>query len=372
MIYKFRPYLAPRQSARFALYAFFLILCLISAPGTGVAQGQHPFAIPEQTIPTSSWFGLDALTAKIASLQSGFYRQLTSAVRAWKENPWHAWLLLGLSFAYGVFHALGPGHGKAVLAGYVLANRETLRNAATLSMIASMVQALVAIALVGMAAGILNLTGAMLTQITGWLELGAYALLTGLGFWLVYKHVVRVIGQAFMTRRKLGAHSEHHHGHHPVHHHPDDPAHTHEHMHEHTHPHTHDLHACSSCGHTHLPAPEMVAGKLNLRKAIAAIIAIGLRPCSGAILVLVFALSQQMFWAGAGAALALGLGTGLTVATLAMGSVGARALTESAAGSRHQRVGQLVGLLIQGAASIMVLAFGLLLLMATWQYGVPG
>ncbi|WP_227870631.1 nickel/cobalt transporter [Orrella marina] len=333
-----------------ALAASLLTVLLITLAGTGMAQSQHPFAIAEQTVSTTSWFGLDQITAQISDLQSRFYRQLTSAVRAWQENPWNAWLLLTLSFAYGVFHALGPGHGKAVLAGYVLANRETLRNAATLSMIASIVQALVAIGLVGLAAGVLNLTGAMLTQITGWLELGAYALLTALGIWLVCKHVVRVVWSAIVSRMRDSALHRHAHDHH-----------------EHN---LGDAGNCSSCSHTHLPAPEMVSGQLNLSKAIAAIIAIGLRPCSGAILVLVFALSQQMFWAGAGAALAMGLGTGITVATLAMGSVGARALTETATGARHQRAGRILGLMIQGGASIMVLTFGLLLLLATWRYGV--
>lgn len=353
-----------------SLTALVIVACLLALPVTVYAQVSHPFAMAEQTLPTPSLFGLDSITGKIASIQSSFYRQLTSAVRAWQENPWNAWLLLALSFGYGVFHALGPGHGKAVLAGYVLANRETLRNAAVLSMIASMVQALVAIGLVGIAAGILNVTGAMLTQITGWLELGAYTLLVGLGAWLVYKHVVRVALHALRDRK--ASQPSHTPGPHPEHQH-----HHHYHHHDHSHPafhvgHKHDSasHAgCSACGHSHMPDPDLVSGQLNVRKAIAAIVAIGLRPCSGAILVLVFALSQQMFWAGAGAALAMGLGTGMTVAILAMGSVGARALTENAGGGRRHHLGRALGLLIQGLAAIMVLMLGVLLLMATWQHG---
>ena len=345
-----------------------LALLLIALPELSVAQAAHPFALPEQALPGRSWSVLGDWTGQIANLQSQFYQQLTAAVRAWKDNPLNAWILLGLSFAYGVFHALGPGHGKAILSGYVLANRETLKNAAILSMIASMVQALVAILLVGVAAGILNLTGAMLTEVTAWLELGAYALLVGLGMWLVYKHVILVIARRLKSGQANLGH-EHNHESGQTHHHDLHEQHGHEHEHEHDHDHEHGHGAaCSSCGHSHLPAPELVAGKLNLSKALAAIITIGLRPCSGAILVLVFALSQQMFWAGASAALAMGLGTGLTVAALAIGSIGARALTEAAGGGRSQRLGRILGQMLQGLAAIIVLVFGLLLFLAAWQY----
>ena len=99
-----------------------------------VAQSAHPFATPEQrlSVPTSGWFA--EFTGQMAAWQGQFYRQLTGAVRAWKQDGWAAWLLLWLSFGYGVFHALGPGHGKAVLTAYVLANKETIRNGALLAM----------------------------------------------------------------------------------------------------------------------------------------------------------------------------------------------------------------------------------------------
>jgi ABC-type nickel/cobalt efflux system permease component RcnA len=320
------------------------------------AQSAHPFAIPEQRLPTltGGWFA--QWSGQIAIWQSDFYRQLTTAVRAWKADGWQAWGLLGLSFAYGVFHALGPGHGKAILSAYVLANRETIRNGAILAFISSLIQALVAIALVGIAAGILNVTGAVLNEVTAWLELGAYALLTALGAWLVYKHIVKPIAR----RVALLASSKHHHASaHSDHDHTD-------HAHAH-HDHAHDD-ACG-CGHTHMPAPEQISGQLNLRKAWGAIVAIGLRPCSGAILVLVFALSQQFFMAGVLAALAMGLGTGLTVASLAMLSLTAGRLAQTAAGSARQHWGQAIGAALQGAASIAVLMFGALLFSAAWQYG---
>ncbi len=324
-----------------------LALALLLLSTSLWAQGAHPFAVPEQRLPSASsgWFA--QWTGQIAIWQSQFYRELTTAVRAWKADGWQAWWLLSLSFAYGVFHALGPGHGKAILSAYVLANRETVRNGAILAFISALVQALVAIALVGIAAGLLNLTGMMMNKVTAWLELGAYALLTLLGAWLVYRHVIKPI-----AKRLSKGHADHGHDHH-----------------HHAHDHSHDDEAC--CGHSHMPTPEQVSDQLNLRKAWGAIAAIGLRPCSGAILVLVFALSQQFFIAGIAAALAMGLGTGLTVATLAMLSLTAGRMVQAAGSSQKQQWGQMIGATLQGAASIAVLLFGLLLVTAAWQYGLP-
>lgn len=309
------------------------------------AQAPHPFAVPEATLPTATpgWFS--QWVGQIAIWQSEFYRQLTAAVRAWKADGFQAWWLLALSFAYGVFHALGPGHGKTILSAYVLANRETIRNGAILAFVSSLVQALVAIGLVGIAAGLLNVTGAVLNEVTAWLELGAYALLTLLGVWLVIKHVMRPVARVFQHKSK---------------HHPD-----HDHHH---HGHSHDE-ACG-CGHSHMPDPSQISGQLNLRKAWGAIIAIGIRPCSGAILVLVFALSQQFFLAGAAAALVMGVGTGITVAALAMFSLTMGKLAQSAGGGEDHHWGQTIGSILQGLASVAVLLFGVLLFSASWQHGI--
>ena len=327
-----------------AVTAFVLLVAILSlASASALAQSPHPFAVPEQRLPTptSGWF--TQWTGQIAIWQSEFYRALTGAVRDWKADGWQAWGLLGLSFAYGVFHALGPGHGKAILSAYVLANRETIRNGAILAFVSALLQALVAILMVGIAAGILNVTGAVLNEVTAWLELGAYALLTLLGVWLVYTHVIKPVLAGF-SRSKA-----------------------HSHGHEHPHDHTHDD-ACG-CGHVHMPDPKQIAGTLNWHKAWGAIVAIGLRPCSGAILVLVFALSQQFFVAGVAAALAMGVGTGLTVATLALLSLTAGRMAEAAGGGQSRQWGRAIGATLQGAASIAVLLFGSLLFSAAWQYG---
>ena len=73
--------------------------------------------------------------------QANFYRQLSSLIRAAKADGSAAYTLLGISFLYGVFHAAGPGHGKAVISSYMIANDETWRRGIILSFASAILQA---------------------------------------------------------------------------------------------------------------------------------------------------------------------------------------------------------------------------------------
>jgi nickel/cobalt exporter len=86
-----------------------------------------------------------------------------------------------------------------------------------------------------------------------------------------------------------------------------------------------------------------------------------LRPCSGAILVLVFALAQGLFWAGVAATLVMGLGTAVTVALIATLAVGAKAWAKRFADSRSG-YGMLAMRGIEAGAAVVIIAFGALLL----------
>lgn len=312
-----------------------------------LAQSAHPFATPEQrlSVPTSGWFA--EFTGQMAAWQGQFYRQLTGAVRAWKQDGWAAWLLLWLSFGYGVFHALGPGHGKAVLTAYVLANKETIRNGALLAMLSAFLQALVAIALVAVAAGVLQVSGVAMNRATWWLELASYMLMVALGAWLVFKHVLQPVLSSLRDRRSAHAVNTQH-------------AHAH-----HQHAHVHD----ENCGHVHMPDPALISGPMNWSKATSAILAVGLRPCTGAIFVLVFSLAQGFFIAGIAAALAMGLGTGLTVAALACSSLWISQVAVQSESASQRRWQKALMVILQALASVAVLALGLLLLSAALSTG---
>jgi ABC-type nickel/cobalt efflux system permease component RcnA len=351
------------------LFVLLMLMCCFVFADAVFAQAAHPFATPEQrlVVPTTGWFA--EFSGQMAAWQGHFYRQLTGAVRAWKQDGWAAWLLLALSFGYGVFHALGPGHGKAVLTAYVLANRETIRNGALLAMLSAFLQAFVAIALVAIAAGILQVSGMAMNRATWWLELASYAMMAALGAWLVYKHVLKPCIHWIQGQMK-GGQGRHSHAAHPIH---SDHACSHDHGHDHGHAHHHHHHHApsapahvhdESCGHVHMPDPNLIAGPLNWTKAISAVLAVGLRPCSGAVFVLVFSLAQGFFIAGIAAALAMGLGTGLTVAALASASLWVSQVTVSATGGTQRIWGKVFLAGLQALASFAVLALGLLLLSA--------
>lgn len=320
-----------------------------------VAQGAHPFGVPESGAGMSGPGWLASFFGRVSLWQSHFYRQLTGAVRAWQADGGAAWALIGLSFAYGVFHALGPGHGKAVISSYVLANRQTARNGALLALLSSLIQALVAIALVAVLAIGFNATAATMNQATRWLEIASYGLVTLLGVWLVWVKALRPLARRGARVRPQAAANI------PVLKgaaalraitvHAPPPGHDHAH-------HDDDC----GCGHAHVPQPEQVAGPLNWRRAWSAILAVGLRPCSGALIVLVFALSQGFFLAGVASALAMGLGTGLTVAALACLAVAAGGAATSlgrrlsGAAAARLRYG------VEALAAIAVLLLGVMLL----------
>lgn len=311
-------------------------MLLLGGVGVAAAQGAHPFGVPESGAGMGGPGWLAGFFGQVSAWQSHFYRQLTGAVRAWQADGGAAWALIGLSFAYGVFHALGPGHGKAVISSYVLANRQTARNGALLALASALIQALVAIALVAVLALIFNATAATMNNATRWLELGSYALVTLLGAWLVWVKAIRPLLRTRAGRAAEGAMLDHGHGH----------------------GHGHDC----GCGHAHAPASEQVSGPLNWRRAGTAILAVGLRPCSGALIVLVFALAQGFFLAGVASALAMGLGTGLTVAALACLAVAAGGAATrigsrlSSAGAARLRYG------VEALAALAVLLLGVMLL----------
>src|SRR5204863_4390103 len=118
--------------------------------------------------------------------QSEFYRQISSAIRADKTDGSAVWTLIGISFAYGIFHAAGPGHGKAVISSYLIANEETARRGIVLSFASAMLQALVAILLVGIGRLIFDAAAATMCSAERAVEIASYALIALLGARLVW------------------------------------------------------------------------------------------------------------------------------------------------------------------------------------------
>jgi nickel/cobalt exporter len=291
----------------------------------------------------------------ILAKQAEFYRMLSGTIRAAKTDGSAAYTLMGISFLYGIFHAAGPGHGKAVISSYLVANNETWKRGVILSFASAILQALVAIAVVGIAAALLGATAKAMGNTVRVIEIVGYGLIVLIGLRLLW-----VKGRALLALLRPAKHHHHHHdhGHAHHHHHGHDHAHHHDHAHDHHHDHDDEGHAW---GHAHAPEPSELTGRDWLKRGLAAVVAVGLRPCSGAIIVLVFALAQGLFLIGVASTFAMGLGTAITVAAIATLAVGARGLASRFARTKPG-AGMILLRALETGAAVVIILFGAALL----------
>jgi ABC-type nickel/cobalt efflux system permease component RcnA len=351
--------------------------------GHAHAQSSLGIGTNEATLPQTGY--LSGLLNWVNVQQQGFYRALTGALKAMREDGSKVWILVGLSFAYGVFHAAGPGHGKAVISSYMLANEVALRRGVMLSFVSSLLQGATAIVVVGAAFLVLRGTALSMTDATWFLETASYAMVTAFGAWLLWTklapRLARLTGRApahslsaaavvpVARHRQVHSPDHHHHHHegHDVHGHSD-----HDHAHRDHAPHDHHHHdhaageVCATCGHAHAPDPAMISGdRFDWRTAWSAVAAVGLRPCSGALIVLTFSFLNGLWLGGIVSVVAMAIGTAITVSTLATMAVMAKNLAVRMAGDG--RAGNVIhaGIEIGGAALVFLL--GLVLLTASLQ-----
>ncbi|VVT05592.1 nickel/cobalt transporter [Rhizobium sp. EC-SD404] len=308
-----------------------LPLCLACVGAALVAMpalAQSPLGIgtAEPSINTGGF--LSGFFGWINALQQDFYRSLTDALRAMREDPWKLSGLIGLSFAYGVFHAAGPGHGKAVISAYMVANEVALRRGIFLSFASALLQGAMAVLVVGLTYLVLRGTAISMTDATRSLEIASFAVITSFGAWLLYRKLApaRRRPATLSAAAVSPAHAHHGHNHHDHHqhghHHHDHGSHD---GHHHGHAHSHGDDACSVCGHSHAPDPTLLAKeRLSTREAWSAVLAVGLRPCSGALIVLTFALLNGLYLGGILSVFAMSIGTAITVSALACLAVGAK------------------------------------------------
>jgi nickel/cobalt transporter (NicO) family protein len=367
-----------RRGGALTVIAAVLAIAAVAA-GSAFAQTSPLAAFRE---PAATGF-----TGWILAEQSRFYRALSGLIRAAKTDGTALWGLMGISFIYGIFHAAGPGHGKAVISSYLVANEETWRRGIVLSFASALLQAITAIVIVGVAAALIGATAKMMGETVRVIEIASYALVVLLGARLLWVkgrgflrtlHAIRsapemVASEAHSHAGHAAATHDHDHDHEHAHHehcghaHGDARGHDHAHGHDHDHAHAHDHHhddedeSVLPWGHAHGPEPEELAGPGGWHRGLSAIVAVGLRPCSGAIIVLVFALAQGLFLAGVASTFVMGLGTAITVAAIATLAVAARTAAKKVAATRPG-YGSLALRGIEVGAAVVVIAFGLLLL----------
>src|SRR4029077_20467407 len=185
------------------------ILFVAVAVDAALAQ---PFGMTRAASPAE----IGGLTGWILAKQAEFYQMFSGLIRASKSDGKAAYTLLGISFLYGIFHAAGPGHGKAVISSYLVANDETWRRGIVLSFASAILQAFTAIALVGIAAVLLGATAKAMGNTVRVIEIVSYGLIVVIGLRLLW-----VKGRAFLKLLRAGTHEHdaHNHAHDHGHHH---------------------------------------------------------------------------------------------------------------------------------------------------------
>lgn len=315
-----------------------------------------PFGLPSATesgaTEAPAWF--ERLMVGIQREQRALQESLADAVRDTGDGGIGALAaLLALCFAYGVLHAVGPGHGKAVITAYALTNERIVRRAIGIALLAAFVQATSAVLLVYAVLFAFDSTTRLVTRSVTFAEAASFALIAALGAYLAIGGIRRLISA---LKRADDAPAVHTHG-------PDHAAvHAHEHGHEHDH--ADHAHAHGHHDHAHLPDAETLEKVHSLRDAIALSLAVGIRPCTGAILVLVFAYGLGLHAIGIVASYAMGAGTGLAVATL-VAVAGLIKLPQSQAAERGRRWAVWLDLGLRLVGGIAILLLGGLLFWAT-------
>ncbi len=293
---------------------------------------------------------LDGLARGLALVQREAQNQLAAAIRALRRgDPGAVTAFWALCFGYGVLHAAGPGHGKLVIGGYGLARRVPVGRLAGLALASSLGQAAVA---VGLVYAVLAVLGLGRVAVEGaaerWVTPFGHAMIAGLGLWLVWRGVrgLEVWKGARTAHSVHDRDPDHHHSHHSHHHQ----------IHDHDHDHVHG----PDCGHAHGPTLEQVSEVKGWRDGLALVAGIALRPCSGALFVLILTWQLGVAPAGVAGAFIMGLGTALVTGGTAILSVWAReGALQGLGGGRIARVMPLVELAV--GAVLAAAALGLLI-----------
>lgn len=259
--------------------------------------------------------GLAGLERAILQGQREAQTVLAQAVRQIRTGAPGAWsALLAVCFGYGVLHAAGPGHGKLLIGGYGMGRRVPVARLAGLALASSLAQSAVAVALVYAGVAVLGWTrDAARGAADRWLAPVGTLAIAGVGLWLFWRGLRGVLRQ---SRAGAGSahegHGDHGHGHH-------------DHAHDHHQPHPHDDGAvCDHCGHAHGPTLAQAEALAGWRDAVLLIGGIALRPCTGALFLLILTWQMGIGAAGVAGAFAMGLGTACVTGGVALLAVWAR------------------------------------------------
>jgi ABC-type nickel/cobalt efflux system permease component RcnA len=204
--------------------------------------------------------------------------------------------LLAVCFGYGFFHAVGPGHGKVLIGGYGAAAQVGAVKLSVIALLSSLAQAVTAVALVSVGLWIVGWSRVFMTDLAERLLTPlSFAAIGLIGVWLI----ARGVRNMARLRHRDDAHTPGHQGQSGEHH----------------------AHICHDCGHAHAPDPHQITRAKGWKDLIVMILAIGIRPCAGALFLLILTAQMGLFGAGVLGAFVMALGTAsvtILVAVLAV------------------------------------------------------
>lgn len=269
-------------------------------------------------------------------------QEMTQLLQQVAEQPHRAGLtLLAFSLIYGVLHALGPGHGKVVITTFLATHPAKLKTSMKLTLLASLLQGSVAIVLVTLMLVVLKTSSRQMHLGSFWLEKGSYLLVIALGIWVGYR-AIKALWLLLRPAPAMKIHALRPH-------------------------HQHDEHC--GCGHAHLPSAQQMAGAVNGKTQLLVVLSMGLRPCSGAIMMLLFSKVIGVYLWGVLSAAVMAVGTSLTISAIGLLVQRSRALAQRLGADSHAGKGarSLLPLLaLLGSLTLIVAGCAL------WQSAQPG
>ncbi|XXN62345.1 nickel/cobalt transporter [Enterobacter ludwigii] len=269
-------------------------------------------------------------------------REMTQLLQQVAEQPQQAGVTLMLfSLAYGVLHALGPGHGKVVISTFLATHPAKLKTSLKLTLLAALLQGSVAIVLVTLMLVVLQTSSRQMHLGSYWLEKGSYLLVVALGIWVGWR-ALRTLHQQLRPKLKMQIHAIR-----PQH--------------------QHDEHC--GCGHAHLPSAAQMDQAVSGKTQALVVFSMGLRPCSGAIMMLLFAKVIGVYAWGVASAVAMAMGTALTVSALGLLVQRSRALAlRLGRASDTNLLAKLLMPVFALLGSVLLIVAGV----ALWQSASPG
>ncbi|SPF78571.1 hypothetical protein ALP8811_02499 [Aliiroseovarius pelagivivens] len=279
---------------------------------------------------------LDGVSAWAADWQRQVQTSMARGLRALRAGePGALAALLAICFSYGFFHAVGPGHGKVLIGGYSLASKATMWRMSLVALLSSLAQGLSAIVLVFAGVLVLNLTRQQMVGLAeDWFADASYAAIALIGLYLLLRGARKLLR---VTRAQT-------------------PSHDHDHEHHHGHTHCHD------CGHAHAPGLHDVEAAGNWRELAVLIAGVAIRPCTGALFLLVLTWQMGLVWQGILGVAAMALGTASVTVFTALVAVGLRGglLAGILQGGGSMAARAVPMLEIAAGALVIIVALGLL------------